>query len=56
MKRGRKGILTLIREVDSVKVCKKGSEKVFVLPRAMTGENFTRFKIDNRNYLKKLKR
>ena len=55
MKRGRKGILTLIREVDSVKVCRKGSEKVYILPKAITGEDFTGFKQDNRNYLRKLK-
>ena len=47
--------LTLIQEVDSVKVCKQGSEKIFILPKAMTGEDFTGFRQDNRNYLKKLK-
>lgn len=55
MKRGRKGILTLIREVDSIKVCRNGSEKVFILPRAMTGEDYGKFKQDNRRYFKKIK-
>ena len=54
-RKGRKSALTLIREVDSVKVCKAGTEKVFMLPKAMTGEDYTSFKIDNRNYLRKLK-
>lgn len=59
MKRKRKKykkVLTLIREVDSVKVCKdQNKEKVFLLPKAMTGEDFTGFKQDNRNYLRKIK-
>ena len=54
-RRGRKSILTFLKKVDSVKICKKGSEKVFILPKAMTGEDFTGFKQDNRNYLRKLK-
>lgn len=54
-KRGRKSKLTLIREVDSIKVCRNGTEKVFILPKAMTGEDYTGFKQDNRNYLHKLK-
>jgi len=53
----RKKQLTLIREVDSVKFCRdENKEKVFLLPKAMTGEDFTGFKQDNRNYLRKLKK
>ena len=55
MKRGRKGILTLLKKVDSVNVCKKGNEKILILPRAMTGEDYSEWRQDNRNYLRKLK-
>ena len=47
-KRGRKAKLTFKKEIDGVKICKQGSEKVFILPRAMTGENYQEFKEDNR--------
>ena len=55
-KRGRKGILTFMKKVDSVTICKKGSEKVFILPNGMFQENYSTWRQDNRNYLKKLKK
>jgi len=54
-KRGRKGKLTLMKKVDSIKVCKQGSEKVLILPRAMTNIEYSEWRQDNRNYLRKLK-
>lgn len=51
----KKKQIKLIKILDSVKICRHGNENVFLLPKAMTGEDFTGFKIDNRNYLRKLK-
>jgi len=55
MKRGRKAKLTFKKEVDSVKVCKQGSEKVFILPKGMFQGDYSAWRQDNRNYLLKLK-
>jgi len=55
-KRGRKGKLKLLKIVDSVKVCKQGSEKLFILPKGMNHESYSNWRQDNRNFLHKLKK
>jgi len=55
-KRGRRSKLTFKKEVDSVKICKQGSEKVFILPNGMNQESYSNWRQDNRRYLYKLKK
>ena len=54
-KRSKKRILTFKKKVDNVQVCKSGPEKVFILPKGMFQENYSAWRQDNRNYLRKIK-